>query len=126
MFVVALLQPGDSPVIKSERKLLKKIIQCIQDDEILKQWIHLVCVDNHFAKSLLANNTSGVSVHHLPSFAIRSSTEEDESSFENSCPKIYDLYKVNKVFSKVYQAHYYLLQKQGKKYKKCHPPTISF
>jgi len=134
MFVAALLQSEDSSIIKTERKFLKKVLQCIQEDDILSEWINLVNVDDDYSQSILDKNASGVSVDHLPAFAIRDDSSvissrtgqsNDFEEFEKSCPKIYDIFQANKVFEKVYDAHYQLLRKQNKKCRVYKPPTVS-
>lgn len=119
MFVICLLTSECNPGCPSEQNLLSRIICTIQGDSILRQWIHIIPVDNPYTRSILSQNVSGVCVSHTPAFAIR------HDRYNNSCkPKIYDIFQVNFIFQKVYRAHYRLLEQQKKSVIEMTAPTL--
>lgn len=115
VFTFALLHSNSSLKDGDTQNLLNSVKKIIQNDDILSGSLHLVCIDNNYARDIMSHNTSGVSVHYWPIFAIRQ---------PNKGPEIYPLSSANEVFSQVYQAYNKLLKDQGRPLTTKKPPRL--
>lgn len=83
-----------------DHKLYNNIRETIQNDEILKKAIHLICIDNNHTRNLLQYNSSGLKIYNWPIFVVRNSEEKHARVYPlHLAPIVFDqVHKLNQTF----------------------------
>jgi plastocyanin len=96
VYTFALLYSNSTLKDVNKQKLLNNIKKTIQNDKILSESLHLVCIDNDYSRSILKSNSSGVTVDNWPVFVVKRPT---------GLPEIYDLSDADDIFDEIHQIH---------------------
>lgn len=80
----------------NEQNDLSRIMTTIQNDSVLSQTVHLVCIDNPRTRDYLIYNKSGCRVHHWPMYVLK---------YPGQQPKCYTINYSNQVFDECYSAY---------------------